>query len=250
MAGLDETCTHIAAVLFYIEAVVRIQGARISIQSQCAWAIPSYVKSIDYQPIKKIDFMSACGKKRKLDEMIEQSVSSLTDSMIDKDDSLMPTDSPVSTSEDLLPRYCVTQPTDNEISQFIEALSVAGTKPAILSLISPYSDEYVPKSLLSTFPKPLKSLQQPVYTEMQYHELLAVSETVSLDITTEMSELIEKETKSQYKSTLWFKYRAGRITSSHMKAVCYTDAINPSQSLIKSICYPEEFAFTNKRKHC
>ena len=47
--------------------------------------------------------------------MIEQSVSS-TDSMIDKDDSLMPTDSPVSTSEDVLPRYCVTQPTDKEIS--------------------------------------------------------------------------------------------------------------------------------------
>ena len=82
---------------------------------------------------------------------------------------------------------------------------------------------------------------------MQYHELLAVCETVSLEMTTEMSELIEKETRSQYKSTPWFKYRAGRITSSRMKAVCHTDATNPSRSLIKSICYPEEFAFTSKQ---
>ena len=82
---------------------------------------------------------------------------------------------------------------------------------------------------------------------MQYHELLAVCETVSLEMTTEMSEFIEKETRSQYKSTLWFKYRAGRITSSRMKAVCHTDATNPSRGLIKSIFYPEEFAFTSKQ---
>ena len=28
MAGLGETCTHIATVLFYLEAIVRIQGTR------------------------------------------------------------------------------------------------------------------------------------------------------------------------------------------------------------------------------
>ena len=106
-----QTCTHITAVLFYIEAVVRIQGTRTCTQSQCAWAIPSYVKSIDYQPIMNIDFTSAYGKKRKLDEMIEQSVSLLTDSKIDKDDSsisidsTVSADSPVSTSEDVVHRY-------------------------------------------------------------------------------------------------------------------------------------------------
>ena len=150
----------------------------------------------EVQPIKNIDFTSAYGKKRKFDEMIEESVSSLGD----KDDSLS-TDSPVSTSEEILPRYSVPQPTDEEMSQLFQALSLTETKPAILSLIDPYSDEYVPKSSLTTFPKPLKSLQQPLYTEMQYHELLAVCETVSLEVTTEMSELAEKETRSQYKSS-------------------------------------------------
>jgi len=64
--GLGETCTHVMAMLLYLEAVLRIQGARTCTQSQCAWVIPSYVKSIDYQPIKNIDFLSADGKKGNL----------------------------------------------------------------------------------------------------------------------------------------------------------------------------------------
>ena len=133
------------------------------------------------------------------------------------------------------------------MSHLFETLSLTGTKPAILSLIAPHSDDYVPRSSLGTFPLPLKSLQQPRYTEMQYHELLAVCDAISLEVTKEMSELVEKETRLQSKSSLWYKYRAGRITSSSMKAVCHTDSTNPSQSLVKSICYPEEFAFTSKQ---
>jgi len=30
-----------------------------------------------------------------------------------------------------------------------------------------------------------------------------------------------------------------------MKLVCHTDSVNPAQSLVKSIYYPEEFAFTS-----
>ena len=133
------------------------------------------------------------------------------------------------------------------MSHLFETLSLTGTKPASLSLIAPYSDDYVPRSSLGTFPLPLKSLQQPRYTEMQYHELLAVCDAISLEVTKEMSQLVEKETRLQSKSSLWYKYRASRITSSSMKAVCHTDSTNPSQSLVKSICNPEEFAFTSKQ---
>ena len=34
-----------------------------------------------------------------------------------------------------------------------------------------------------------------------------------------------------------------------MKPVCHTDSTNPSQNLIKSICYLEEFAFTSKQMY-
>ena len=72
MAGLGETCTHIAAVLFYLEATARIQGTSTTCtQEACQWNIPSYLKSVEYLPIKEIDFTSARGKKRKLDEAID-----------------------------------------------------------------------------------------------------------------------------------------------------------------------------------
>ena len=46
-------------------------------------------------------------------------------------------------------------PTDSEMGELFEKLSLTGTKPAILSLVAPYSDKYVPKSSLDVFPKPL-----------------------------------------------------------------------------------------------
>jgi len=67
MAGLGETCTHLAAVLFYLKVVARLQGMKTVTESECSWIIPSYLKSAHYLPIKDIDFTSARGLKRKLD---------------------------------------------------------------------------------------------------------------------------------------------------------------------------------------
>ena len=58
-----------------------------------------------------------------------------------------------------------------------------------------------------------------------------------------MEKSIEAATKAQSGSKLWFRYRVGRVAASRMHVVCYT---NKSKSLIKSICYPEEFSFTSK----
>ena len=70
--------------------------------------------------------------------------------------------------------------------------------------------------------------------------------SASVEVTEEMAKLVEKATRSQSQSKLWFKYRAGRITVSRMKEVCHTDAGNPAQSLIKTVCYPEFLTFTTK----
>ena len=66
MAGLRETCTHIAAVLFYLEVVVRIQGTTTCTESQCEWVIPAYVKFIDYQPINILTLHLLPAKKGSL----------------------------------------------------------------------------------------------------------------------------------------------------------------------------------------
>ena len=226
MAGLGETCTHIAAVLFYLEAATRLQGKQSCTQRKCEWILPSFQKDVEYLPIKDIDFTSVKGKKRKLNESIDGSV---------------PKKSSVSN-----PRSTVS-PSNEEYDLFYEQLSKTGTKPAILSLIPKHSDPYVPKRMLSTFPQPLPLLHKPKYIKLDYPDLLTLCESQDVAVTDEMALCVEKETRLQSGSNLWFRYRAGRITASRMKAVCRTDHTNPSQSLIKTICYPESFRFTTKQ---
>ena len=228
MAGLGETCTHIAAVLFYLEATVRIRGNPTCTQAKCEWVMPSFLKKIEYLPIRDIDFTSARGKKRKLDEII---------------------DSPEAATHSQTSgrKMIVKIPDDSEMDTFFENLYRSSTKPVVLSGILKYSDKYVPKSSLPEFPKPLQLLYNPKYLLMGYDELLNVCESLDIDMSEESAQLVEKETRLQHNSKLWFKYRAGRITASKMKSVCHTDASNPSQSLVKSVCYPEAFCFTSKQ---
>ena len=70
MAGLGEVCTHVAAVLFYLEAVYRMQGQETCTQQVCQWLLPSFQKNVEYLPVASIDFTSASTKKRKLDNAI------------------------------------------------------------------------------------------------------------------------------------------------------------------------------------
>lgn len=232
MAGLGETCTHIAAILFYLEANARIQGEKSCTQEQCEWIVPTFLKKIDYQRIKDIDFTSAQGLKKIHDETGACSPSTVTPSTTERGESM-----PNRTSK----------PTVAELDLFFTSLSIAGSKPAILSLIPKYADKYIPKILSSEFPLPMIELHKPEYLKLSYHELLKVCETVSVNVTEANAKAVEKETKVQHNTKLWYKYRAGRVTASRMKAVCCTNIANPSQSLIKCICYPEAFAFISKQ---
>lgn len=144
--------------------------------------------------------------------------------------------------------------TSEEMAQFFSNLSITGPKLAVLSVVAEHSDAFVPKTSLSTFPQPITSLHKPEYVTFDYDHLLDVCKSVSLTVTDEMAEQVEAQTRQQANSKLWFKYRAGRITASNMKAVCRTNSMNPSKSLIKKICYPDLFVFNSKqtdwgRKH-
>ena len=66
-AGLAESCSHIASVLFYSEATTRIYGKQV----KCSWILPTYVNEVPYARAKDIDFSSAKKLKEKLDQKIE-----------------------------------------------------------------------------------------------------------------------------------------------------------------------------------
>ena len=54
--------------------------------------------------------------------------------------------------------------------------------------------------------------------------------------------MIEKDTRKQSKGASFYHHRVGRIGASISKLACHTNPAQPSQSLIKTICYP---TFTN-----
>lgn len=51
-AGLAESCSHIASVLFYIEAWIRINGKLACTQVRCLWLLPTYVNEVSYKRVK------------------------------------------------------------------------------------------------------------------------------------------------------------------------------------------------------
>ncbi|CAN7951870.1 unnamed protein product [Ixodes pacificus] len=56
---------------------------------------------------------------------------------------------------------------------------------------------------------------------------------------------VEKSKRAQSKCAKGYSYRAGKITASVMKSVCSTSVTQPSISLLKKNCYPEQNTFTS-----
>ena len=220
MAGLGEACSHIAALLFAAETHTKILQDTSCTSRPCSWLSPN-MANVHFAPIAEIDFSSPIVKRKKMME-------------VDK----------VSQRKSLDPS--VPSPTEDELKILYDNLSKSKTKPAILSIVSGYAHMYeIDHSVLSL---PLSSLFNSTCLNMSYIDLLAKSETVfeSLAISEEQCKNIEVSTRAQANCKLWFHFRAGRITASKFKAACHTDFTQPSQSLIKSICYPNSGKFTSK----
>ena len=68
---------------------------------------------------------------------------------------------------------------------------------------------------------------------------------MEIKVSAEQAKAVELATHEQSNSKLWYRFRAGRITASKMKTACCTDPILPSQTLIKTVCYPESYKFSS-----
>ncbi|XP_049518638.1 uncharacterized protein LOC125943391 [Dermacentor silvarum] len=62
-AGLGEACSHIAAVLFYIEAVVKKRDSQVCTEKTNAWLPPS-VRFLEGKEACKVSFASSAMKRR------------------------------------------------------------------------------------------------------------------------------------------------------------------------------------------
>ena len=93
---------------------------------------------------------------------------------------------------------------------------------------------------------PLTNLRDESAFSLNFAELLTLYQEIekTINVTEHQAKQVEKVTQSQADSKIWFHFRAGRITASKMKAACHTNPAQPSQSLVKSICYPDAHSFS------
>jgi len=76
MAGQGECGSHIASILFYIEAWNRVNEKLSCTQVKCSWLMPTAVREVPYAPVSDIDFRSA----KKLKQNLGQTIKGLTTS--------------------------------------------------------------------------------------------------------------------------------------------------------------------------
>ena len=71
-AGLAESCSHIASVLFYVEAWTKINKKRACTQVKCSWLLPTFVDHVEYARARDINFIPAKKMKADLDSKISK----------------------------------------------------------------------------------------------------------------------------------------------------------------------------------
>ena len=242
MAGLGEVCSHVGALLFYVEAMRRTPSCT---ETSCSWNVPSSVKGIQYAKIVDIDFTVP----KSIIAPARRGAHLNNDCKMIQDPKEIEVSVPIvshqSTKKSTIINPNMSEPTEDQKTLFYS--KIAKYKPSVLSLVSPFLDSYIPQTeIVSLAIQPLSALYSSQNEELTYRELLNVCDTFEFDLEDEQIEDIERATRGQSDSDEWFAHRAGRITSSRMKAACHSDPANPSLSLIKQICYPNLFRFSTQ----
>lgn len=86
----------------------------------------------------------------------------------------------------------------------------------------------------------LTSLYKPSYQSLSLEELQEIGKDIHLSYSQDEIDFIERNTRVQSKSKLWFRFRAGRVTGSVFAKACRTPILSSSSYLIKKICFPEK----------
>lgn len=66
----------------------------------------------------------------------------------------------------------IEKPSQSEIKDFYESINGASVKPAILKLVEPYAEPFIPKGASTSFPKPIAELYCSDFLCLPYHTLL------------------------------------------------------------------------------
>ena len=225
MAGQGETCSHIGAMLYWLETQVRIREQMPCTSQANKWMVPTAVKDIPYLQLHEVDFTTA---DKKMMNMAHGSAS-------------LENVSRTSSSTQLQ----ATSDASRRLLQFFSEIAKEEEKKSII--LSPYSDTF--KQSNDHLPPQLQILFNSKNLELNYVQLLNLSDEFLSSITSisvSQQEHLEELTQRQSKSNDWYKFRAGRIIASRFHRITHTNPHMPAISLINNICYPETYKFTSK----
>nr|XP_047137738.1 uncharacterized protein LOC124814271 [Hydra vulgaris] len=210
MAGLGETCSHVAAVLYKLEA-----AARLGIISQTPTDLPcqwnqNFTKKIEPSQISNIDFYSTEAKKKVTNKF----------------------------------KHNHLEPTSIAKSNFLEAIRKINANVVGLSLFPGMSNAFLQHSEnnvpVKKLPKQLRNLYMSHSIDFDHATLLAECNKIktSFVITTDEIIYLESVTRNQSASIVWHQQRAGRITGSVAHSVLQSNICIPAKSVVLKITMP------------
>lgn len=226
MAGIAESCTHVGALLFKIEAAVRIRGTKTVTDVPAYWMMPANVDKVQAEVGHKIDFTTGAAKRVALDKCIsgERGMSGIRTHL-------------GSTS------HCAHEPTLSDLSPLLQILHTH-SKAVCLSGMEEYYHHYIDPVKPHVLPKSLQHLRDPGKDGCDLPVLFQHCNTLThlVAVTETQAAAIEAQTRLQHRSSVWYTSRAGRITASNMHAVMSTSVEKPATSTVSIVCYPKKTA--------
>ena len=148
MAGLGESCTRIAAFLFWTEIKVKFISSQTVTDRECYWLAPKDIGKIVPQPAYKINFTSAKTKKRLADQSFENvPLNHCHSKKVTK----------------------VEECTEEEKPSFFKSLAHSNNPAAILRVLPKYSENFISHTLPSLdVPLVLTEAFNEKYTKFNY----------------------------------------------------------------------------------
>ena len=197
-------------------------------------ASPHIHKKVAYDKVKNNSLTSARKLKTNLNNLIERR-------LLDQSELPVSQDSSTAKARELEKNKLVAKPNAVEMDEFFAALNDCKIKQVPLSLVQPYCKAFVLKS--GTI-KAIPGLFDEQYLNAPYDELIKACYEFNISVTDQEIDIIEHDTINQAKVSEFFRHRASRIGAFVGKAASHTDPALQSQSLIKTMCYPELFKFS------
>lgn len=181
MAGTGEVCSHIAALLFYLEVGVRLRNEKSCTDGINSW-LPPHVRKLNACPISSLDFASSAMKKRRLDESGGSSCQQRQQPQVQH----------------------APAPSEEEWGALFDSLLASGHHPCVAATNPKYSDLYVPTAKQANGAD-LRLLYDQKTTGLTWPELTRHCNELAerLSVSDSVCAAIEKRTRGQSSSRLW-----------------------------------------------